>query len=99
MNYQDILDFWFSPETQPNWFAKSDQFDQSLKEKFGDILEQAVELNCGHGVRMLTAVWQKSLFWTSFHAIFFGIRRVLLLRTVWLWHWLRKPSARIWTSS
>ncbi|EXA66977.1 DUF924 domain-containing protein [Acinetobacter variabilis] len=41
MNYQDILDFWFSPETQPNWFAKSDQFDQSLKEKFGDILEQA----------------------------------------------------------
>lgn len=40
MNYQDILDFWFSPETQPNWFAKSDQFDQSLKEKFGDILEQ-----------------------------------------------------------
>ena len=41
MNYQDILDFWFSPETQPNWFAKNDQFDQSLKEKFGDILEQA----------------------------------------------------------
>ncbi|WP_312316595.1 DUF924 family protein [Acinetobacter variabilis] len=41
MNYQDILDFWFSPETQPNWFAKSDQFDQSLKEKFGDILEKA----------------------------------------------------------
>ena len=41
MNYQDILDFWFSPETQPNWFAKSDQFDQSLKEKFSDILEQA----------------------------------------------------------
>ena len=41
MNYQAILDSWFSPETQPNWFAKSDQFDQSLKEKFGDILEQA----------------------------------------------------------
>jgi len=41
MNYQDILDFWFSLETQPNWFAQSDQFDQSLKEKFGDILEQA----------------------------------------------------------
>jgi len=41
MNYQDILDFWFSPETQPNWFAKSDQFDQSLREKFGNILEQA----------------------------------------------------------
>ena len=40
MNYQDILSFWFAPETQPNWFAKSDQFDQSLKEKFGDILEQ-----------------------------------------------------------
>ena len=41
MNYQDILDFWFSAETQPNWFIKSDQFDQSLTEQFSEILEQA----------------------------------------------------------
>ncbi|MFV5490327.1 DUF924 family protein [Acinetobacter sp. ASP199] len=41
MNYQDILDFWFSAETQPNWFTKSDQFDQSLTEQFSGILEQA----------------------------------------------------------
>lgn len=41
MNYQDILDFWFSAENQPNWFAKSDHFDQSLTEQFSEILEQA----------------------------------------------------------
>ncbi|MBZ2380904.1 DUF924 domain-containing protein, partial [Escherichia coli] len=38
MNYQDILDFWFSAENQPNWFAKSDHFDQSLTEQFSEIM-------------------------------------------------------------
>lgn len=41
MNYQDILNFWFSPETQPYWFAKSDDFDQSLATKFSDIHAKA----------------------------------------------------------
>ncbi|KGT47827.1 DUF924 family protein [Acinetobacter sp. HR7] len=41
MNYEDILNFWFSDEAQPNWFAKSEQFDQSLTEKFSEILQQA----------------------------------------------------------
>ncbi|WP_347454626.1 DUF924 family protein [Acinetobacter thermotolerans] len=41
MNYEDILNFWFSDEAQPNWFAKNEQFDQSLTEKFSEILQQA----------------------------------------------------------
>ncbi|WP_347453311.1 DUF924 family protein [Acinetobacter thermotolerans] len=41
MNYEDILNFWFSDEAQPNWFAKSEQFDQSLTEQFSEILQQA----------------------------------------------------------
>ncbi len=41
MNYQDILTFWFSTETQPHWFAQSDQFDQSLTEQFSETLQQA----------------------------------------------------------
>ena len=43
MNYEDILDFWFSAETQPFWFAKSDAFDQSLESRFGDVLIQAAK--------------------------------------------------------
>lgn len=43
MNYQDILDFWFSPETLPNWFAKSDAFDQIIREKFHHTLNSAAQ--------------------------------------------------------
>lgn len=41
MNYQEIIDFWFSAETQPYWFAKSDAFDQILRERFLHTLDQA----------------------------------------------------------
>ncbi|WP_445116885.1 DUF924 family protein [Acinetobacter sp. WZC-1] len=41
MNYQDVLDFWFSPETRPFWFAKSDDFDRQLHTRFNHVLEQA----------------------------------------------------------
>jgi uncharacterized protein (DUF924 family) len=41
MNYQDILDFWYAPETQPHWFAQSSEFDQTLTEKFAQIHQQA----------------------------------------------------------
>ena len=43
MNYQDILDFWFSPETQPLWFAKSNDFDGLINQKFRDIYQQAAQ--------------------------------------------------------
>ncbi|NNP71507.1 hypothetical protein A7P53_03450 [Acinetobacter defluvii] len=41
MKYQEILNFWFNSETQPFWFAKSDAFDQQLRTRFTDILQQA----------------------------------------------------------
>ena len=42
MNYEDILNFWFSDEAQPNWFAKNEQFDQSLTEKFSEIGDKII---------------------------------------------------------
>jgi uncharacterized protein (DUF924 family) len=41
MNYQDILDFWFSSDNEPNWFAKSDEFDQLIEKKFKLVHSQA----------------------------------------------------------
>lgn len=41
MNAQTILDFWFSTETQPFWFAKSDAFDEKLNQLFAETLNQA----------------------------------------------------------
>ncbi|MDM1761741.1 MULTISPECIES: DUF924 family protein [Acinetobacter] len=41
MKSQDILDFWFAPNTQPFWFAKSDDFDQQLHQRFNQVLAQA----------------------------------------------------------
>ena len=43
MNYQDVLDFWFNPETQPVWFAKSDAFDQLIQDKFSAVHTQAAQ--------------------------------------------------------
>ncbi|MGZ3217887.1 DUF924 family protein [Paracoccus sp. T5] len=33
---QQVLDFWFSDEMRPNWFAKSDQVDARIREDFAD---------------------------------------------------------------
>lgn len=41
MNYQNVIDFWFSQNTQQFWFAKSDAFDQQLHDQFSDLLQQA----------------------------------------------------------
>jgi uncharacterized protein (DUF924 family) len=43
MNYQQILDFWFAPETKEQWFAKSDEFDLEIETQFGKTLEQALQ--------------------------------------------------------
>ena len=41
MNAQQILDFWFSPESEPYWFAKSDAFDAQIRTQFFTIWQQA----------------------------------------------------------
>ncbi len=38
---QDVIQFWFSPETRPNWFKKSDAFDAEVRERFGALYERA----------------------------------------------------------
>jgi uncharacterized protein (DUF924 family) len=43
MNYQDFLDFWFSPAAEPNWFVKSAAFDALLAEKFSVLHRQAAQ--------------------------------------------------------
>lgn len=43
MNAQDVLDFWFHPDTQAHWFAKSDDFDQQLRNKFSEVFQQACQ--------------------------------------------------------
>lgn len=34
ISYQDILDFWFDPENRSKHFAKDDEFDQLIRERF-----------------------------------------------------------------
>lgn len=41
MNAQQILDFWFSPESEPYWFAKSDAFDAQIRTQFLPLWQQA----------------------------------------------------------
>lgn len=46
---QDVLDFWFGsddeppgPERQKRWFIKDEQFDERIRQNFGEALEQAI---------------------------------------------------------
>ncbi|RKG29582.1 DUF924 family protein [Acinetobacter tianfuensis] len=43
MNYQDILNFWFSADAQPLWFAKNDDFDASIEKNFQRLHQQAAQ--------------------------------------------------------
>ncbi|WP_372626582.1 DUF924 family protein [Arsukibacterium sp.] len=36
-----ILDFWFNEISPKQWWAKDNQFDQLINERFGDLLQQA----------------------------------------------------------
>lgn len=35
MTPQTVLDFWFAEENRPFWFAKSDEFDETIRRRFG----------------------------------------------------------------
>lgn len=37
----DVLTFWFSDSTRKHWFARSDAFDASLRDRFGDLHTRA----------------------------------------------------------
>ena len=39
--YQDVLDFWFSPENADLLFEKNDDFDSEIRQRFGKTWEAA----------------------------------------------------------
>lgn len=41
MNYHNIIDFWFTECKPSDWFKRSDAFDAIIKERFGEIHQQA----------------------------------------------------------
>ena len=44
----NIIDFWFSKENQPLWFAKNKKFDDLIKNKFHNVYQQAASGNLDH---------------------------------------------------
>ncbi|OOF58662.1 DUF924 family protein [Rodentibacter myodis] len=53
MSYQSVLDFWFSEQTKPFWFAKSEEFDRQIREQFYAVWQQAAQAELSH--------WRESL--------------------------------------
>ncbi len=43
-SYNDIIHFWFSELTPQDWWKKDEQFDQSIKDRFGSIHDAAIGL-------------------------------------------------------
>ena len=39
--YQEIIEFWFSPEVTERWFDSTEDFDRQLTERFESVWEQA----------------------------------------------------------
>src|SRR5690606_28484746 len=49
MRWQDVLDFWFYPRddarhltVRTEWFAKNAEFDEQIRQHFGDLLQAAL---------------------------------------------------------
>jgi uncharacterized protein (DUF924 family) len=55
MNYMKVLEFWFDEGNQEFWFKKSLEFDGVIKERFGEVHENACSVglsewrDCGKG--------------------------------------------------
>jgi uncharacterized protein (DUF924 family) len=37
----DIIGFWFAAAARPRWFVRSDEFDQTVRERFGELHARA----------------------------------------------------------
>ena len=40
---QAVLDFWYDEQHQPYWFAKSEAFDNDIRQRFADTLTRATQ--------------------------------------------------------
>ncbi|MCH1782513.1 DUF924 family protein [Psychrobacter glaciei] len=45
-NARAVLDFWFDKNNEQHWFAKNDDFDQRIHDKFGKIWQAAKQGEC-----------------------------------------------------
>jgi uncharacterized protein (DUF924 family) len=43
MTYSDIIHFWFTELEPTNWFVQNDQIDQTIRERFSEIHDQATK--------------------------------------------------------
>lgn len=43
MNYQSIIDFWFSELIPKQWFEKDDKLDNTIRERYSEVHRQAVQ--------------------------------------------------------
>ncbi|MDC0949079.1 DUF924 domain-containing protein [Gammaproteobacteria bacterium] len=41
--HQDVIQFWFEDIEQKLWYSKSDEFDTTLRQRFGALLDGAVQ--------------------------------------------------------
>ncbi len=42
MHKQDVLDFWFKETAKEQWFKKDDDFDETIRNRFGETVEAAL---------------------------------------------------------
>lgn len=45
---KSVLEFWFSDQNQPFWFAKSDEFDRAIADQFLTTWQAAKACECDH---------------------------------------------------
>ncbi|PKF49427.1 DUF924 family protein [Enterovibrio nigricans] len=44
--YRNVLTFWFDELTPKEWFVKDEKLDETIKSRFGSLLEQAAKSEC-----------------------------------------------------
>lgn len=52
MNAAAVLDFWFGPpplQSRPAWFRKDPAFDESIRARFGALVDRALDTGLGWG--------------------------------------------------
>lgn len=94
MNPQTILDHWFSPETQPWWFAKSDAFDADIRARFATSGGRQRQANSVTGAKPRVAASLKSSSSTNIRVTCTGAVRSPSRKTAWRSSSRRKSSGK-----
>lgn len=84
-----VLEFWFNETTKPFWFAKSDDFDTLLKDKFLTMLQSASLGECDEWRTTLQGRLAEIIVLDQFSRNIYRNTPNALPKTVWRWHWLK----------